>query len=209
MKWLEQRLGPRAKVVALGELERAELKGVEILVVEAPAAKLRDRRFVVGGSKAGCLVRRPDEIELVGSEVFAFPTGLRVFGVQGERQAFDHGGLSLQESLVPVLEVKAVEPVEKVSVSMEVPDPLTSRIAVVTLQVKELKVFQQPRRVLVQVGGRQGEAVELSMDRQQAVVQVRWLGFDDTPPSEVNVQLVDADGQHILEDRTIRAAIVI
>lgn len=183
--------------------------GVDPVIVDAPLAAVRSPRFVVGGTKDGCLTRRSDEIGLLGSEVFTFPIGLRVFGIQGQRGAFLHGGLSLQEAIVPVLEIKAVTPVEKVAVVMDLPEQITSRIAVVTLRTKDANLFQQARRVIVRLSGKESDPVDLGPNQQQAVVNVRWLEFDDAPPQEATVQIVDADSHEVLQELTRAVSVLV
>lgn len=178
-------------------------------VVEAPMAKVRKRRFAVGGGERGCLVKRAEEIGLTGSEIFAFPVGLTVFALQGEVTAFLHGGISLQECIVPVLKAKAVEMAQKVSVVMELPSQLTSRMALITVCVKEANLFAQPRQVMVEIDGRRSEPVELSVAQRKVTVRLSWLDFGENPPPEVTVRLLDADSGQILEEHHIPVNMVV
>jgi hypothetical protein len=178
----------------------------------APMALLRKRRFAVGAQAEGCLVRRAGELGLQGDAIFAFPIGLTVFAIQGELGAFLHGGLSLQEAIVPVIEVKAVRaPVAiKVPVKMEVPEALTSRIAIITVQVAgPVDLFAKPRRVVVEIHGRRSEVVELSVQQQKAQVPISWLGFDEEPPESATLRLLDVDTKDELDKQRIPIQLVV
>ena len=182
---------------------------VEPIKIERPPAKLCKRRFAIGGTREGCIVMQSEDLGFGGSEVFAFPTGTSVFALPGETGAFLHGGLSLQEALVPVVEARAVAPAEKVAVTMELPRELTSRIAVVPLRVVEPTLFAGSRRVVVEVDGRSSEILELSRDQQEATARISWLGFDDSPPQETTVRLLDADSRQILQEHTIPVELIV
>ena len=178
-------------------------------MMEAPKAYLRKRRFTVGGEAKGCLVKRADELGLKGSELFSFPKGLAVFAVQGEVGRFLHGGLSLQENVVPVLVAEAERVAKKVSVSMDVPEPLTSRLATVTVRAEEWDLFAKPRRVVVEINGKRSEPQELNRNTRQVTLTLSWLSFDENPPSEVTIRLIDADTGEIIEERKIAVNLIV
>jgi len=178
----------------------------------APMALLRKRRFAVGAQAEGCLVRRASELGLQGDAIFAFPIGLAVFAIQGELEAFLHGGLSLQEAIVPVIEVEAMRaPVAvKVPVKMEVPEALTSRIAIITVQVAgRVDLFARPRRVVVEIHGRRSEVVELSVQQRKAQASISWLEFDEEPPESATLRLLDVDTNDELDRRQIPVRLVV
>ena len=70
---------------------------------------------------------------------FVFPTGIAVFKAGGDL-AYHHGGLSLQELLVPVLTVRMVRQTKKPASGVEVtlgrlPDVLTNRTLGITIEI--------------------------------------------------------------------------
>jgi len=269
--WLPSRLSQRGKVIDLDEVERTDLRNVDLVVglsqeidefgsfvadlhpqgllhmverigrairhlrdrgferflitadhgflflppdveprkVDAASSNVCKRRFMVGGSPQGCLVKRAPEVGLHGSELFAFPAGLSVFAMPGEIAAFLHGGMSLQESVVPVLEITTLAPAERVSVEMQLPTRLTSRIAVVTVRVGELELFTRSRKVLVEVNGRRSHAVELGREQPQMSLRISWLGFDELPPGEVLVRLIDAESLQVLQEQRVPVDLVV
>lgn len=183
--------------------------GIRANRIKAPRARVCKRRFAIGGGRQGCLVRGAEEVGLRGSESFAFPVGLSAFALQGETGAFLHGGLSLQEAVIPVLDVRAVGPAEKVAAEIERVGRLTSRIALITVRVKEPRLYQQPRRVIVEIHGRESEPAEVSVERREARVRISWLTFDEQPPQEVTIRLIDADTRQTLDECFVAVELVV
>ncbi|RJS79930.1 hypothetical protein CW713_07915 [Methanophagales archaeon] len=63
-------------------------------------------------------VAKADALGINGDLLLAFPAGTSIFAVQGGAPEFVHGGLSLQEAIVPVVTLKLAKPKEKVKVSV-------------------------------------------------------------------------------------------
>jgi PglZ domain len=113
---------------------------------------------------------------------FVFPTGAGIFRAGGDL-AFHHGGLSLQELLVPVLTVRSKprqrerEPASSLVVGGS-PQAVTNRIFTVTLELggKNLALFSNPvsvRPLLVMDGkqvGAAGMAIGGELDRETGCV---------------------------------------
>lgn len=269
--WLEQRLGPQARVAKLADLERANTRDVSLMVVlsqeidrfgtfaadlapeslldmvgqiargihylrdrgfyrfvvaadhgflflppgvepqriDAPPNTVCKHRFAVGAIDAGCVVKTAVELGLIGGEIFAFPAGLAVFALQGETRRFVHGGLSLQECVVPVLEARAEPSGQKVSVGMELPERLTSRFTSIRVAVREVELFAKPRRVVVEINGKRGDPKELSPEHKEDTLTLSWLGFDESPPHQVMVRLLDADSGQVLEEAIVPVEMVL
>ncbi|MBC7294000.1 MAG: hypothetical protein H5T84_07880, partial [Thermoleophilia bacterium] len=183
--------------------------GVEPIRLNAPPAATCKERFAVGASHEGCVVKTAHELGLAGREVFAFPPGLAVFALPGETRPFLHGGLSLQECVVPVLEARAEPLGQKVSVGMGLPERLTSRIASVRVAVRQAALFAKPRRVLVEINGRRSEPKELNPEHKEETLTLSWLGFDETPPPQALVRLLDADSGQVLEEASVPVDLVL
>lgn len=169
-----------------------------------PAAKVCKRRFAIGANPSGCVVKSAQKIGLKGEEVFAFPSGLTTFQIPGETGVFLHGGISLQECILPVIEIKSAKVYEKVQVSMVVPASITSRIVQISLEAKNVTFFSKPRKVIVEVGNRASPVVEISFQNQSGVARVDWLGFTEEPPAQVKVRLKDAESLQVLEEQVVR-----
>jgi len=185
-------------------------EGIEITTIPVSEAKVVERRFAIGmGTKAGTVNLKTSDIGLKGDEQFAFPEGLAVFALQGEIGAFLHGGLSLQESIVPVIEV-AVQVVEKkVEVRMEVPQVLTSRMVVIIVKAEAPDLFARPRRVMVEIQGKRSESRELGPEQLSEQFSLSWLKFDEELPEEVSIRLLDADTHQVLEEHRVRVELVV
>ncbi len=182
---------------------------LQIQSIRTPSANICRRRFAVGAVSEGCLTLRAQQIGLEGEVVFAFPVGLTVFALPGPTEAFLHGGVSLQENIVPVLEATAVPGSRKVAVEMDLPQALTSRIAIVMLRVREPHLFATPRRVVVDINGKRSEPQEMRPDQQPTNVSVHWLGFDETVPRQVTVRLLDADTGQVLQEQLLPVEMIL
>ncbi|NLG80267.1 MAG: PglZ domain-containing protein [Firmicutes bacterium] len=183
--------------------------GVEPERINAPPAAACKERFAVGASHEGCVVMTAAELGLVGREIFAFLPGLAVFALPGGTRPFLHGGLSLQECIVPVLEAAATPLGQKVSVTVELPDCLTSRIASVRVVVREAVLFARPRRVVVDINGKRSEPKELHTGHLQETITVSWLGFDESPPTRATIRLFDGDSGQVLEEASVPVNLVL
>jgi hypothetical protein len=185
------------------------LERCEPSIVQAPLKALATkRRFVVGGQTEGCWIVQADEVGLQGDLLFAFPEGFAVFALQGEQENFLHGGLSLQESIVPMLCGQAVL-MPKVKVRMQVQEPISSRIARVTVEVQVDNLFAEPRKVRVCVGKRESSAVEVSNQKQREEIPLVWLNEFETPPDSVTVQLLDDETNQILERKQVKVQLLV
>ncbi len=173
---------------------------VEPRSLPTPAATIGKRRFVIGGVGEGCLVVQATEVGLKGEAVLAFPSGLAVFSAPGGIGAFLHGGLSLQECIVPVVEIEAPATLPKVPVVLQAPDRLTSRVAVLRVRAGSTSQLARPRRVQVEINGRRSPVVEVGLAMGEQMVTLIWLDFDSPPPPQVCIRLFDADGQQVLEE---------
>jgi len=162
----------------------------------------------VGASAKGCLVLEAKAIGLQGDVILAFPKGTSIFGLPGEPSAFLHGGLSLQECVVACLHAKVLAPVQKVKVTMSVPDPVTSRTVSVTIRAQPTTLFDQPRRVKIKIGKQESKPIEVAPDQSQQI-SLTWLEFDEEPPLKVCISLQDADTGEVLEEKEVSVEIIV
>lgn len=186
--------------------------GMSPRVLSAGTARITRPRFAVGVRAEGCWTPTASELGLQSSEIFSFPLGFAVFPLPGSMPRFLHGGVSLQESLVPILTVQAIEqPQKKVEVSLEAPDPITSRIAVIRVRAIRLDLLATSRRVRVRVGERESETAEVGGDSEHMEVnlQVPWLDILALPPSTITISLLDADTGEVLDRKDVRVELVV
>jgi len=147
----------------------------ESMRIESPGGETVDlhRRCWIG--RGG--VTPKGTIRVSGAELgyganLVFPTGIAVFKAGGDL-AYHHGGLSLQELLVPVLTVRMVrqekKPVTGVEITLgKLPDTLTNRTLGITISVSGNLFGSEPmvvRPVLLRGGNQVGEA-GMAMDAE-------------------------------------------
>jgi hypothetical protein len=170
-------------------------------------ARVVKHRFAVGARLEGCWTVAARDLGLQNSDVLGFPTGLAVFSLPGAPPHFLHGGLSLQESLVPILQ--ATVPAPRVEVFLGDLDRITGRIAVIPVRARQSGLVAVPRRVRVCVGDRESDVIEIGGQRFEANLQVRWLDFLAPPPPSVTIALLDADTGEVLDRRNVQVHLAI
>lgn len=138
-----------------------------------------------GTTPPGCVRVAAAALGYASDLDFVFPVGSGVFRAGGDL-AYHHGGLSLQELIVPVLTVRlkarggAARSVGPVTVS-GMPDAVTNRIFTVTLQLggPDLSLFPNAmlvRPLLVSAGkevGTAGMAIDGDLDRATGCVTLQ------------------------------------
>lgn len=113
---------------------------------------------------------------------FVFPTGIAVFKAGGDL-AYHHGGLSLQELLVPVLTVRMVrhekEPAAEMAIKLgKLPETLTNRTLGITISLSYGLFGNEPivvRPVLLRGGiqvGEAGMAMDAEFDQRTRCVRL-------------------------------------
>lgn len=137
-----------------------------------------------GQTPTGCVRVRGAELGYDTDLEFVFPTGCGVFRAGGDL-AYYHGGLSLQEIVIPVVTVRMTAPVSKEAekLSLEVrqaPEAITNRIFSVRLLLgKKLSLFapELPVRAILLSEGRQvGQVcmvVDASVNPNTGIFQLR------------------------------------
>ncbi|OFV66962.1 MAG: alkaline phosphatase [Candidatus Syntrophoarchaeum butanivorans] len=155
------------------------------------------RRFALGAKLEGCIIFKAAETGISGDLLLAFPVGTAVFAIQGETPHFVHGGLSLQEAVIPVVSLKLSVPKEKVGIKIESPrDKLTTIVAVVKLKPVFKRFDAEPRRVCVEINGKRSEYMTVTTEKVETV-RLRWLEPDEKPPEEVELKVIDESGEVI------------
>ncbi|MFC1805506.1 PglZ domain-containing protein [Planctomycetota bacterium] len=130
----------------------------------------------------------PGTVRVTGAELgydtdldFVFPIGLGVFPAQGDL-SYHHGGISLQEILVPVLSFRLPAPVQEAEPAAQVvlsgcPETVTNRTFGVKVMVPKTLFAKGtvPLRVVLLAGGEQvgeaGMAIDAELDRDAGCVR--------------------------------------
>ncbi len=135
-----------------------------------------------GQTPAGCVRATAAELGYDSDLEFVFPTGLGVFRTGGDL-AYHHGGISLQELVVPVvtLRIPAEAAAGEARLTVEIrgcPEEITNRTFGVRIRVSGDLFTTEPvpmRAVVVSKGeqvGEAGMAVDAEFDRGRKVVRV-------------------------------------
>ncbi len=183
----------------------------EAMRIDAPGGDTVDlhRRCWIGrgGATPAATVRvSASSLGNAGDLDFVFPKGCGVLKAGGDL-AFHHGGISLQEMVIPVISVRTKGGTASVSAPAgaqveitEVPDVITNRIF--TVKLRFAGMYPPPVRPVLITDGREAGTVQLApgaqLDRSTGIVtlaagETATLGFvleDDTAPS-VRVVVID------------------
>lgn len=137
-------------------------------LVEPPdgqTVKLTQRVWVGRGGTTppGCLRVKASDIGLGGDLELVFPPGLASFRVRGGADPYCHGGLSLQELVVPVLVVQMAPPealLAEVTFSLAMERPrVTSRVFTVAAGYTVVGLFDAARQRVRCLARHRGETV--------------------------------------------------
>ncbi len=163
-------------------------------------------RFAINSSE-GNFVAKADALGISGDLLLGFPAGTSIFAVQGGAPEFVHGGLSLQETVVPVVSLKLAKTKEKVKVRVEYPEPITSRIVLIKLSTSFEKLDVEPRRVYIEVNNKRSDVITIAQGKAE-VVRLSWLSEFEEPPEEVEIKVVDYDTGEVVSKRRVKVGLL-
>jgi hypothetical protein len=190
------------------------------LKVESPdIAPLVKRRFAAANSDTPLV--DTDEFIEIGSESLAdlgidapdlkllFPRSIACFKAQGGNMQYFHGGISLQELLVPCLTVTTGEIEESASISYDVsiPDPITNSIITVEIEAKSGQVAFDPAPMLELRASIDGEAVadpvSLEISPGSNSTRVRLKQGAISGEDSVKFKIIDTETRETVTKRTV------
>jgi len=107
------------------------------------------RRFAIGKpqSNKDAIVLQLKNLGYGSQDDILLPRGLAFLPRQGPKENYIHGGLSLQECCIGVIEVETKTKKKRVSVTAEVPEPISTIIFRIKLIPKAEELFPVPRTV--------------------------------------------------------------
>ncbi len=132
---------------------------------DAKPVKLNQRVWIGRGGKTptGCLRLKASDLGLGGDLECIFPPGLSAFTVTAGAAQYFHGGLSLQEMVIPVavIHLQAVQaPLAKIAYSLTMERPLiTSRLFTVAAHFSVEGFFDAPQRRVSCIAKYKGETI--------------------------------------------------
>lgn len=181
--------------------------------IDAPAGEnaFCKHRFAAGrfALTAGTWEATAATIGLEGEDNFAFPAGLTIFGIQGDTPRFLHGGLSLQEAVVPIL-VARPSALQKIGATLDLPDSISSATVRLSIRAVQQTVFDAPRRVKVEISApgisATSEEIEISASTPEHPLTMIWssgLSFEQTSPDKLTFKLTDTHTLELLEQKEV------
>jgi len=167
------------------------------------------RRYAVGRPPKveGCFTLPLRNIGYESDGEILIPQGISYLPKRGSKEIYIHGGGSLQECCIGVLEVEPQGLGERVDVKAEVPEPITTRIFRVKLVPLSTRLFPIPRKVKVELwskGELIGEQKQIELSRESKEL---WLKLKKKIPKMVEVRVRDADTQEVIFSKSVSVAL--
>ncbi len=166
------------------------------------------RRYAIGRPPKveGCFTLSLRDIGYESDGEILFPESIYYLPKAGAREVYIHGGVSLQECCIGVLEVEPRGVGERVNVRAEVSEPITTRIFRVKLVPLSTSLSPIPRKVKVELWSK-GELIgeQKEMELLQEAKEL-WLKLQKIPKI-VEVKVRDADTQEVIYEKSVPVAL--
>ena len=137
-----------------------------------------------------------------------FPIGVSCFPKPGPKEPFIHGGISLQECCIGVLECTPKKAIarEKVGVKVSLPSIISSAIFIISLQPFIKQISDQPRTVVVELTEK-GETIlrsdpVLICDKEQTLL-LRLPRI----PKQIEVKVKDSETEEVLFSKDVKVSL--
>ena len=137
-----------------------------------------------------------------------FPNGISWFPRPGPKEPFIHGGISLQECCIGILECtpkKAIER-EKIGIKVSLPSMISSAIFIISLQPYIKQISDQPRTVMVELTEK-GETI-LRSDPVEIIDKEQTLTLRlPRIPKEITVKVKDVETEEVLFSKEVKVSL--
>ena len=137
-----------------------------------------------------------------------FPIGTSWFPRPGPKEPFIHGGISLQECCIGVLECTPKKAIarEKVGIKVSLPSIISSAIFIISLQPYLKQISDQPRTVIVELTEKgetilRSEPVEIIDKEQTLTLRLPRI------PKEIEVKVKDSETGEVLFSKAIKVSL--
>lgn len=197
-------------------------KLLEELKVDPPECDMIKRRFVVNKSP----IREEDPYLTIPRETFkklkvnfddlyfAFPRGLACFKAKGGNVRYLHGGISLQELVVPslVLETESIEKEpKKVKLEVDFPSKITNSIITVNISPKGQVPLGGGQKIILQARKDDrivSEQKEVEVQGKESVsLQLKMASLSEV--DSVLLEALDPDTQEIIKSERTQIDLII
>jgi uncharacterized protein (TIGR02687 family) len=173
----------------------------------------KNRRFALGrnvSASKGVILFKAGELGLLGDWTAAFPASVGRFPLQGSSKRYVHGGISIQEIVIPVVKINKIRSSDTTKVDVDVLRPpakiTTGNISVSLYQERPVDDKELPRELKIGIYSKEGKAISetptLRFDSQEEEPRLRektvnltlsraadafnnqtvYLRLDDNPP---------------------------
>jgi len=138
----------------------------------------------------------------------AFPVGISWFPRPGPKEPFVHGGISLQECCVGVIECipkKAISE-ERVAIRVSIPSVISSAIFMISIHPIMKQISAQPRTILVELAEKgeklvQSNPFEISDKEQTLTMRLPRI------PKEIEVKVKDVETEETLFSKEVKVSL--
>jgi len=136
-----------------------------------------------------------------------FPIGTAWFPRPGPKEPFIHGGISLQECCIGILECTPKKVTrEKVGVKVSLPSIISSAIFIISLQPYIKQISDQPRTVTVELSEKgqtilRSDPVEIIDKEQTLTLKLPRI------PKEIEVKVKDSETEEVLFTKQIKVSL--
>jgi len=183
-----------------------------VKVVEGFSEKglVASRRYAIGKPQKceGCITLSLRNIGYQTEGEILLPIGISYLPRKGPKEIYIHGGLSLQECCIGVIEIEPKTIGKRVGVRAETTEPISSKFVRVKLLPKTTELFPIPRTVKAELWYRDrivGESKPIELLRQAAEV---YMKLEKTQGVEsVELRIVDILTKEIIYRREIEVTL--
>lgn len=166
------------------------------------------RRYAVGHPPEveGCFTMPLQKVGYESDGEILLPHGISYLPKRGAKEIYIHGGMSLQECCIGVLEVEPQGLGERVDVKIELSKPITTQIFRVKLAPVSTHLFPIPRKVKVELWAKgelvgQQRPIELSQEPEEM-----WLRLEKIV-KDVEIRVRDIDTQVVIHTEIVPVAL--
>lgn len=154
-----------------GFLSMPKPESVKVIEDFSEKGLVATRRFAIGKPQANedAIILPLRNLGYSSQDDILLPKGISYLPRQGPKENYIHGGLSLQECCIGVIEVETKTKKKRVSVTAEAPEPISTKIFRIKMIPKAEELFPIPRTVKASLyfhGEKIGESEQIELSSQ-------------------------------------------
>jgi hypothetical protein len=185
-------------------------QGIENIEGFSEQGLVVSRRYALGKPPRcnDCISLPLKNIGYEGEGEILLPKGIKYLPRKGPKEIYIHGGLSLQECCIGVLEIKPKIVGKRVNVRAEISEPISSKFVRVKMIPQTTELFPIPRNVktqLIHKGKVVGESEPVELLRQASEIYMKLEETKDV--KSVELRLIDVLTKEIIFSKYIEVTI--